>query len=67
MAGPPPGGGLFLVTMRVQDALNYGALQWNVDYSGAPGVFSGSGATVLCNGGGGLGPAIVTFNDDEPA
>ena len=33
---------------RTTDAVTLGSLQWNVDYTNAPGEFLGSGAGVQC-------------------
>ena len=42
-----------------------GALQWNVDYSGAPGGFQGSAGTVVCTKGVGTGDALFARNDKD--
>jgi hypothetical protein len=44
-----------------------GSLQWNTDYSGAGGGFTGSADMVDCTSPLSAAGAIVTFNDDEAA
>lgn len=63
------GGGAnsYIVTFQVDDAGPFGALQYNVDYTGAPGGFAGAADTVTCSTAPALAGAIVTFNDDEAA
>ena len=43
-----PPGSQFDISFDVDDVGNYGALQYNVDYTAAPGGFNGSAATVSC-------------------
>jgi hypothetical protein len=53
--------------MDVVEALSYGALQFNVDYSSAAGGFAGAADSVDCTSPLSTSGAIVTFNDDEAA
>jgi hypothetical protein len=62
---PSMGGGSFAVAFQVEEANNYGALQYDVDYTGAPGGFEGAADSVTCAADGGLGGVIATFNDNE--
>ncbi len=62
-----PTGGAFDVTFDVVEALNYGALQFDVLYAGAPGGFTGAADMVDCTADAGLGGVIATFNDNEGA
>jgi hypothetical protein len=57
----------FDISFDVDDAGNYGALQYNVDYTAAPGGFNGSADMVSCTAGAAIAGSIVTFNDDEGA
>lgn len=57
------GGGLFNVAFDLTDAVTAGALQFEVDYSGAGGNFTGSGAGVACSSPLSAGGAFVSFND----
>jgi hypothetical protein len=57
------GGTQYTVTFSLDDAVTAGALQFEVDYSGAGGDFVGSGAGVSCTSPLSAGGAFVSFND----
>jgi len=59
------GAGLYNVAFDLTDAVTAGALQFEVDYSGAGGNFTGAGATVECTSPLSAGGAFVSFNDVE--
>lgn len=58
----------FDVLFQLDDAVSLGALQFNVNYSAAPGVFDGSGLSVECTDETGIGPGgVIVLNDDDAA
>ena len=56
------GGNAFTIGFDLVDAVNIGALQFSVDYSGAPGGFDGAADTVSCSDKTG---SLASFNDNE--
>jgi hypothetical protein len=56
------GGNTFTIGFDLVEAVNIGALQFSVDYSGAPGGFDGAADTVLCSDKTG---SLASFNDNE--
>jgi hypothetical protein len=56
------GGTDFVIGFTMVDAVNVGALQFSVDYSGAPGGFDGAAATVECFD---RTSSLASFNDVE--
>ena len=56
-------GGKYIVTFSQTNATTYGALQLEVNYSGAPGGFTGTGSTVVCTKLSAAGSAA--YNDNE--
>jgi hypothetical protein len=56
------GGSTFTIGFDLVEAVNIGALQFSVDYSGAPGGFDGAADTVSCSDKTG---SLASFNDNE--
>jgi len=56
------GGSVFTIGFNLVDAVNIGALQFSVDYSGAPGGFDGAADQVECFD---RTSSLASFNDDE--